>query len=111
MTGQIARVQMKSTLERKVNTRALKGLFLVRKWINNTLSQILCDATCIIEKISCFSPGFGLCAVFASVPNSRICQHCDVKTSTVTPILLLFYHLLDLLHQCIKFHPQSMLGS
>ena len=25
--------------------------------------------------------------------------------------LLLFYHLLDLLHQCTKFHLQSMLGS
>ena len=25
--------------------------------------------------------------------------------------LLLFYHLLGLLHQCTKFHQQSMLGS
>ena len=28
-----------STLERKVKTRALKGIFLVRKWINNTLKS------------------------------------------------------------------------
>ena len=25
--------------------------------------------------------------------------------------LLLFYHLLDLLHQCTKFHLQSVIGS
>ena len=35
----IARVQFNSTLERKVKTRALKGIFLVRKWINNTLKS------------------------------------------------------------------------
>ena len=34
----IERVQFNSTLERKVKTRALKGIFLVRKWINNTES-------------------------------------------------------------------------
>ena len=44
--------------------------------------------------------------------NSRICQHCDVKTSTVTPTFYyFFYHLLNLLHQCTKFYFQSMLGS
>ena len=36
-TGRIARVQFNSTLGRKVKTRALKGIFLVRKWINNIL--------------------------------------------------------------------------
>ena len=39
ITGRIARVQFNSTLERKVKTRALKGIFLVRKWINNTLKS------------------------------------------------------------------------
>ena len=34
-----ARVQFNSTLERKVKTRALKGIFLVRKWINSTLKS------------------------------------------------------------------------
>ena len=34
--GQIAQVQIKSTLERKVKTRALRGIFVVHKWINNT---------------------------------------------------------------------------
>ena len=31
--------QFNSALERKVKTRALKGIFLVRKWINNTLKS------------------------------------------------------------------------
>ena len=39
ITGRIARVQFNSTLERKVKTRALKGIFLVRKLINNTLKS------------------------------------------------------------------------
>ena len=34
---QIACVQIKSTLEHKAKRRALKGIFLVRRWINNTL--------------------------------------------------------------------------
>ena len=36
---QLARVQFISTLERKVKTRALKGIFLVRRWMNNTLKS------------------------------------------------------------------------
>ena len=39
MTYRIARVQFNSTLECKVKTRALKGIFLVRKWIKNTLKS------------------------------------------------------------------------
>ena len=39
ITCRIARVQFNSTLERKVKTRALKDIFLVRKWINNTLKS------------------------------------------------------------------------
>ena len=35
ITGSITCVQIKSTLERRVKTRALRGIFLVRKWINN----------------------------------------------------------------------------
>ena len=34
--GRIVGVQIESTLERKVKTRAFKGIFLVRRWINNT---------------------------------------------------------------------------
>ena len=36
ITGRIVRVQFNSTLDRKEKTRALKGIFLVCKWINNT---------------------------------------------------------------------------
>ena len=39
ITGWIARVQFNSTLERKVKTGALKGIFLVCKWINNTIKS------------------------------------------------------------------------
>ena len=39
ITGRKARVQFYSTLERKVKTRPLKGIFLVRKWVNNTLQS------------------------------------------------------------------------
>ena len=35
----IACVQFNSALERKVKTRALKGIFLVCKWINNALKS------------------------------------------------------------------------
>ena len=35
----IARVQFNPTLERKVKTGALKSIFLVRKWISNTLKS------------------------------------------------------------------------
>ena len=38
-TGRIAHIQIKSSLERKVKTGAFKGIFLVRKWINNTLKS------------------------------------------------------------------------
>ena len=39
ITGRIARVQFNYILERRVKTRALKGIFLVCKWINNTLKS------------------------------------------------------------------------
>ena len=37
--GQIVRVQIESRLERKVKTRAFKGIFLVRRWINDTFKS------------------------------------------------------------------------
>ena len=39
ITGRIARVQFNSTLERKVKTGALKGIFLVCNWRNNTMKS------------------------------------------------------------------------
>ena len=53
---------------------------------------------------------FGLHGVL----NSCISQPCDVKKKKKhgdPTFYYLFYHHLDLLHQCTKFHPQSMLGS
>ena len=35
----IACVQFNSTLERRVKKKALKGIFLVRQWLNNTLKS------------------------------------------------------------------------
>ena len=40
ITCRVARFQFNSTLERKVKTRALKGIFLVRKLINHTLKSV-----------------------------------------------------------------------
>ena len=37
--GSKSTCSINSTLERKVKTRALKGIFLVCKWINNTLKS------------------------------------------------------------------------
>ena len=45
------------------------------------LSQILCDTKCIIERVL----------------NSCICQHCDIKTSTVAPT---FYYFLIIFLTC-----------
>ena len=64
ITGRIARVQFNSTLERKVKTRALKGIFLVRKWINNTLKSNSVRYHMHHWKNLSFLSSFGLCAVF-----------------------------------------------
>ena len=101
ITGRIARVQFNSTLERKVKIRALKGIFLVRKWINNTFKSNSVRYHMHHGKNLCFLSSFGLRGVFAkelqSVPNSRICQHCDVKTSMVTPT---FYYIFIIILTC-----------
>ena len=102
ITGRIACVQFKSTLEGKIKTRALKGIFLVRKWINNTFKSNSVRYHMHHQKKSLLFVYFWAARGFCQrVLNSSICQHCDVKTSKVTaPFLFLFYHLLDLLHQC-----------
>ena len=65
ITCRIARVQFNSTLERKVKTRALKGIFLVRKWINNTLKSNSVRYLMHHRKNLSFLSSFGLRAVFA----------------------------------------------
>ena len=64
ITCRIARVQFNSTLERKVKTRALKGIFLVRKWINNTLKSNSVRYHMHHRKNLSFLSSFGLRAVF-----------------------------------------------
>ena len=64
ITGRKAGVQFNSTLERKVKTRALKGIFLVRKWINNTLKSNSVWCHMHHRKNLSFLSSFALPAVF-----------------------------------------------
>ena len=65
ITCRIVRVQFNSTLERKVRIRELKGIFLVRKWINNTLKSNSVRYLMHHRKNLSFLSSFGLRAVFA----------------------------------------------
>ena len=64
--GRIARVQFNSTLECKVKRRALKGIFLVRKWINNSWKSnyVRYHMHHRKNRIISFLSSFGLRAVF-----------------------------------------------
>ena len=73
ITGRKARVQFNSTLKRKVKTRALKGIFLVRKWINSVRYHIHHWKN--LSFLSCF----GLRAVF--VKGSKIAVFVSIVTS------------------------------
>ena len=64
ITGWIVCVQFNSTLERKVKTRALKGIFLVHKWINNTLKSNFTQYHMHHRKNLSFLSSFGMPAVF-----------------------------------------------
>ena len=64
ITCRTARVQFNSTLKRKVKTRALKGIFLVRKWINNIFKSNSVQYHMHHWKNLSFLPSFGLRAVF-----------------------------------------------
>ena len=64
ITGRKARVQFNSTLEGKVKTRALKGIFLVRKWIINTLKSNSVRYHMQHRTNLSFLSSFGLPAVF-----------------------------------------------
>ena len=65
ITCRIARVQFNSTLDRKVKTRAaLKSIFLVRKWINNTLKSNSVWRHMHHRKNLSFLSSFALPAVF-----------------------------------------------
>ena len=79
ITGRIARVQFNSTLERKVKTGALKGIFLVGKWINNTLKSNSVRYHMHHWKNLSFLSSFGLRAVF--VKGSKIAVFVSIVTS------------------------------
>ena len=79
ITCRIARVQFNSTLKRKVKTRALKSIFLVRKWINNTLKSNSVRYHMHHWKNLSFLSSFGLRAVF--VKGSKIAVFVSIVTS------------------------------
>ena len=64
ITGRIARVQFNCTLELKAKTRALKGIFLVRKWMQNTFKSNFVRYHMSYRKNLSFLSSFGLRAVF-----------------------------------------------
>ena len=62
--GPTARAKIKSTLERKVKTRAKKGIFRVCKWINNTFNSNSVRYHMHHRKNLSFLSSFGLRGVF-----------------------------------------------
>ena len=104
ITDRIERVQIKSTLERKVETRAFNGIFLVRRWISNTFRSNSVRYHMHHRKTLSFLSSFGLRTVFAK--GSEIAVFVSIVTSNKhgdPHFLLHFYHLLGLLHQSTKF--------
>ena len=79
ITGRIVRVQFNSTLQRKVKTGALKGIFLVCKWINNTRKSNYVRYHMHHRKNLSFLSSFGLRAVF--VKGSKIAVFVSIVTS------------------------------
>ena len=79
ITGRIARVQFNSTLERKVKTGALKGIFLLCKWINNTIKSNSVRYHMHHRKNLSFLSSFWLRAVF--VKGSKIAVFVSIVTS------------------------------
>ena len=79
ITSRIERVWIKSILERKVKTRALKGIFLIRKWINNTFKSNSVRYHMHHRKNLSFLSSFGLRAVF--VKGSKIAVFVSIVTS------------------------------
>ena len=88
ITGRIVRIQFNSTLECKVKTRALKGIFLVCKWINNTLKSNSVRYHMHHRKNLSFLSSFGLRAVFDK--GSKIAVFLSIVTSKRARWLPLF---------------------
>ena len=79
ITCWIARVQLNSTLERKVKTRALTGIFMVHKGINNTLKSNSVRYHMHHWKNLSFLSSFGLRALF--VKGFKIAVFVSIVTS------------------------------
>ena len=79
ITGRIARVQFNCILGRKVKIGALKGIFLVCKWINNTIKSNSVRYHMHHRKNLSFLSSFGLRAVF--VKGSKIAVFVSIVTS------------------------------
>ena len=75
----VARVKIKPTLERKVKNKGKKGIFLVRKWINNTFNSNSVRYHMHHRKNLSFLSSFGLRAVF--VKGSKIAVFVSIVTS------------------------------
>ena len=88
ITCRIARVQFNSTLECKVKTRELKGIFIVRKWIKNTLKSNSVRYHMHHWKNISFLPSFGPLWVF--VKGSKIAVFVSIVTSKRARWPLLF---------------------
>ena len=79
ITDRIERVQIKSTLERKVETRAFNCIFLVRRWISNTFRSNSVRYHMHHRKNLSFLSSFGLRTVF--VKGSEIAVFVSIVTS------------------------------
>ena len=91
ITGRKERVQFNSTLERKVKTGALKSIFLVCKWINNTIKSNSVRYHMHHQKNLSFLSSFGLRAVFDR--GSKIAVFVSIVTSKRTrwrPLFITF---------------------
>ena len=94
ITGRIARVQFNYIFERRGKTRALKGIFLVCKWIKDTLKSNSVRCHMHHRQNLSFLSGFGLRAVF--VTGSKIAVFVSIVTSKRAPWPPLFITFLSL---------------
>ena len=98
ITGPTAHVQIVFPLKDKKNAGYLKTFFLGRRWINNQRKSNSAWCNTLHRKIIefiCYARR--LLNVTKSHLNNRLCQHCGVKTSTVTPS---FYYVFNISLSC-----------
>ena len=83
------------------NARYLKPFFLGRRWINNQRKS---------NSVWYNTPHWKIIAHgdHQIHLNNRICQHCGVKTSKVTPS---FYYIFNISLSCNNIHVPSFIGN